>query len=58
MLIKSIQERNGNIPTTTASTAAMDALKALGAKKISLATPYVEGLAKMQEEFLTANGYS
>lgn len=57
MLIKSIQERNGNVPTTTASTAAMDALKALRAKKISLATPYVEGLAKMQEEFLTANGF-
>jgi len=56
MLIQKMKERNGNIPTTTASTAALDALKALGAKRISLATPYPEELAKLQEEFLRGNG--
>jgi len=56
MLIQKMMERNGNIPTTTASTAALDALKVLGAKRISLATPYPEELAKLQEEFLRGNG--
>jgi len=57
MLIEKMQERNGNLPTTTASTAAMDALRAFGAKKISLATPYPEELTKLQQEFLTGNGF-
>jgi maleate cis-trans isomerase len=56
MLIEKMKERNGNIPTTTASTAALDALNALGAKKISLATPYPEELVKLQEKFLEDNG--
>ena len=56
MLIQKMKERNGNIPTTTASTAALDALKALGANRISLATPYPEELTKIQEQFLKDNG--
>ena len=56
MLIEKMKERNGNIPTTTASTAALDALNALGAKRISLATPYPEELVKLQEKFLKDNG--
>ena len=56
MLIQSMQEKNGNIPTTTASTAALDALKALEAKRISLATPYPKELAEIQEQFLRNNG--
>ena len=56
MLIERMQERNDNIPTTTASTAAVEALSALGAKRISLATPYPEEITKLQEEFLRGNG--
>jgi len=56
MLIEKMKERNGNIPTTTASTAALDALNALGARRISLATPYPEELVKLQEKFLKDNG--
>lgn len=56
MLIQRMQASNGNIPTTTASTAALDALIALGVRRISLATPYPEGVAKLQEKFLEDNG--
>jgi maleate isomerase len=56
MLIEKMKERNGNIPTTTASTAALDALNAFGAKRVSLATPYPEELVNMQEKFLEDNG--
>ncbi|MCK4784719.1 MAG: hypothetical protein KAV87_13285 [Desulfobacteraceae bacterium] len=56
MLIQRMQEKNGNIPTTTASTAALDALKALGVRRISLATPYPKELANLQEQFLKDNG--
>lgn len=56
MLIQRIQQRIGNIPTTTASTAALDALSALGVRRISLATPYPKELAKLQEKFLEDNG--
>jgi maleate isomerase len=52
-----MKKRNGSIPTTTASTAAVDALNALGAKKISLATPYPEKLMRLQETFLRGNGF-
>ena len=48
--------RNGSLPMTTASTAAVDAVKALGVRRISLATPYSEGQAKVQEQFLEGNG--
>jgi maleate isomerase len=51
-----MKANNGGIPTTTASTAAVDALKALGVSKISLATPYPEALTKVQENFLRGNG--
>ena len=56
MLIQRMQEKNANIPTTTASTAALDALKALGVRRISLATPYPKELANLQEQFLKDNG--
>jgi len=56
MLTHKMREINGNIPTTTASTAALDALKALGVRRISLATPYPKELANLQEQFLKDNG--
>ena len=56
MLIEKMQERNGNLPTTTASTAAIDALKALGVKRVSLATPCPKDHADFQEHFIEGNG--
>lgn len=56
MLIQRMKQRNGNIPTTTASTAALDALSTLRVRRISLATPYPKELTKLQEKFLEDNG--
>ena len=56
MIIEKMRKRNGNLPTTTTSTAVLDALKALGAKRMSLATPYSEELVKLQELFLEGSG--
>lgn len=52
-----MKANNGGIPTTTASTASVDALRALGVSKISLATPYPEALTRVQEDFLRVNGF-
>jgi maleate isomerase len=52
-----MKANNGGIPTTTASTAAVEGLRALGVRKISLATPYPEELTKVQEDFLRGNGF-
>ena len=56
MIIEKMRARNGSLPTTTASTAAVDAMKALGVRRISLATPYSESQVKVQEQFLEGNG--
>ena len=40
MLIKKMMERNGNLPTTTTSTAVLSAFKSLGITKVSMALPY------------------
>ena len=55
-IIKSIQETVG-IPTTTTSTAVVEAFKRIGAKKVSIATPYEEWLDKREKEFFEANGF-
>lgn len=52
MLIRRMQEKNGNLPTTTASTSVIEALKRLGAKKISMAVPYLEEIATVEKKFV------
>jgi maleate isomerase len=56
MLIKKMKERNGNLPTTTTSTSVIEAFKKLGVKKVSMAMPYVEPVAKAAVSFVQGNG--
>ncbi len=56
MLIRKMKERNGNLPTTTTSTAVIEAFKHLGIKKVSMAMPYVEPVAKAAVSFVQGNG--
>lgn len=56
MLIGKMKERNGNLPTTTTSTAVIEAFKHLGIKKVSMAMPYVEPVAKAAISFVQGNG--
>lgn len=57
MLIQKMKERNGNLPTTTTSTSAIDALRTLGVKKISMAMPYVEKVSRAAVEFVQGSGF-
>ena len=56
-LIKKMQEKNGNIPTTTTSTAMIDAFKELGVKKVSMAVPYLEDVAMAEKKFIEDHGF-
>jgi maleate isomerase len=55
-LIEQMKERNGNLPSTTGASSAIAALKKLGAKKISIAMPYVEDVARVGRKFVEDNG--
>jgi len=50
-------QRVSGITTITASTAVSEALRALGAKKISIVTPYVAELNGREEAFFRGNGF-
>jgi len=58
MLIKKMQERNGNLPTTTTSTSVIAAFQCLGIKKVSIAMPYIEEVARAAVNFVEDNGIS
>ncbi len=51
-LIAKMKEINGNLPTTTTSTSVMQALRKMGVKKVSVATPYLEEVAKAAAKFI------
>lgn len=51
-LIQKMQARNGNIPTTTTSTAIVAAFQHLGIKRISMGAPYVEDVVNAEKKFL------
>src|SRR5690625_4415893 len=53
-IIKSISSTS-NVPATTTSTAVIDALKTIGVKKLSIATPYENWLNKKVVNFLQKN---
>jgi maleate isomerase len=52
-----IAARAGGIPTIATSTAVLEALAALGLKRISLVTPYVEEVTNLIADFLIDNGH-
>lgn len=56
LLIKKMMERNGNIPTTTTSTSVIIAMNKMGIRKISIAMPYVEPVARAAVRFVVDNG--
>lgn len=56
-IIEAISKRCKGVPATTASTSAVVALKKLGVKNISLATPYSEELANIEKKFLEDGGF-
>lgn len=55
-VIRKMKEVNGNLPTTTTSTAVIEALKAMGIKKVSIAMPYLEEVARTAAKFVEDNG--
>ena len=55
-LIKKIQESGGSTSFSTAL-AIVEALREFGAKRIVVATPYIEELNALEESFLEAHGF-
>lgn len=55
-LIKEIKKKYGDIPTTTTSTAVIEALNQFGAKKVVIATPYMEEVARAAAKFVESSG--
>lgn len=55
-LIAKMKEINGNLPTTTTSTSVVQALRKMGIKKVSIATPYLEEVAKAAAKFIQDSG--
>jgi maleate cis-trans isomerase len=55
-LIEKMRARNGHLPTTTTSTAVIAALKSMGIRKVSLALPYIEEVARAAAGFVADNG--
>jgi maleate isomerase len=53
-IIKDIQNETG-IPALTTSTAVVDALKALGVKRLAVATPYIQQIDEKEQQFLEAS---
>lgn len=58
MLIKKLRERAGNLPVTTTSTSVIEALKRLNIKKVSIAMPYIEEVARTCVKFVEDSGIS
>ena len=52
MMIKKMQDRNGHLPTTTTSTAMIEAFQALGVKRVSMAVLYLEDVAQAEKKFI------
>lgn len=50
-------EKITGIPTVSTAGAVVDALKAMEIKNLAVATPYIEKINRLEEEFLSANGF-
>ena len=51
-------ERASGIPATTTTTAVLDALRALGASSLAIATPYIEELNAIERAFFAESGFA
>jgi maleate isomerase len=56
-LIKRMRERSGNLPATTTSTSVIEAFARMGLKRVSVAMPYPEIVAKQAVQFVKDSGY-
>ena len=55
-LVKELQKASG-IPTVTTAGAVVEALKAVRATKVTVVTPYIDELNKLEKSFLEAHGF-
>lgn len=55
-LVRSIEERTG-VRTISTAEAVVEALRALNARRLVVATPYIDELNKMEEDFLRSCGF-
>ena len=55
-LIEKMRAVNDDIPATTTSTSVIDALQCMGIKKVSIAMPYLEEVARVAVKFVEDNG--
>ena len=51
-------ERAAGVPATTTATAVVGALRAVGARTLAVATPYVDDLNRIERGFLEGNGFA
>jgi len=56
-MIRKMQNINGDIPATTTSSSAIDALRSLGVRRISMAMPYIEEVALAAVKFVEDSGF-
>jgi maleate isomerase len=56
-IIKRLETVSKNIPATTTSTASVEALRAVGAKRISFVGPYVDDVTQRGRKFFASNGF-
>lgn len=56
-VIEQMDEVTHGIPTSTTSTASLNALRAVGARKISIATPYLDVITERAQRFFHDNGF-
>ena len=56
-VIKRMEAVMTNVPASTTSTAALRALKAVGAKRVCFVGPYIEEVTKRGGEFFAAHGF-
>lgn len=56
-VIRRIKEIVGDIPVITTAGAVVDALKALGMKRIAVATPYLQAVNEEEKEYLERRGF-
>lgn len=56
LLIEKMKAKSGGAPATTSSTAMIEAFKALGVKRVSLAVPYLEEVVMAEKKFVEEHG--
>ena len=55
-MIQKMQDRNGGLPTTTSSTAMIEAFQVLGVKRVAMVVPYLQEVAMAEKRFIEGHG--